>query len=112
MEKLCFLDILLLFKLDRGPISFNPVENAFATPQLAFLDTSVLAHYYSGMRRHHNFEMWPTSLGLSILGFFFRLSFFSFSFLFAAVIDVLLGSLAVKKLLRKRPRDGQFLVWG
>ena len=42
---------------------------------------------------------------------FFRLSFFSFSLLFAAVIDLLLGLLAVKKLLRKRHRDGQILAW-
>ena len=35
----------------------------------------------------------------------FRLPFFSFSFLFAAVIDLLLGLLAVKKLLRKHHRD-------
>ena len=33
--------------------------------------------------------------------FFLRLSFFSFSFLFATVIDLLLGLLAVKKLLKK-----------
>ena len=39
---------------------------------------------------------------------FFRVSVFSFSLLFAAVIDILLGLLAVKKLLRKRHRDGQF----
>ena len=39
---------------------------------------------------------------------FFRVSFFSFSLLFAAVIDLLLGLLAVKKLLRKRHRDRQF----
>ena len=51
------------------------------------------------------------SLGFSIFGIFFRLSFFSFSFLFAAVIDLLLGLLAVKKLLRKRHRDRQFLPW-
>ena len=37
---------------------------------------------------------------------FFRLSFFSFSLVFAAVIDLLLGLLAVKILLRKRHRDG------
>ena len=43
--------------------------------------------------------------------FFFRLSFFSFSFLFAVVIDLLLGLLGVKKLLRKCHRDGQFLPW-
>ena len=36
--------------------------------------------------------------------FFFRPSFFSFSLVFAAVIDLLLGLLAVKKLLRKRDR--------
>ena len=33
--------------------------------------------------------------------FFFRLSFFSFSLLFAAVIDLLLGLLAVKKTSEK-----------
>ena len=43
--------------------------------------------------------------------FFSGLSFFSFSFLFAAVIDFLLGLLAAKKLLRKRHRDGQFSPW-
>ena len=37
------------------------------------------------------------SLGFSIFGIFFRLSFFSFSLVFAAVIDLLLGLLAVKK---------------
>ena len=39
---------------------------------------------------------------------FFCLSFFSFSLVFAAVIDLLLGLLVVKKLLRKHHRDGQF----
>ena len=33
------------------------------------------------------------------------------SFLLPAVIDLLLGLLAVKKLLRKHHRDGQFLPW-
>ena len=51
------------------------------------------------------------SLGVSIFYFFFHLSFFSFSFLFAVVIDLLLGLLGVKKLLRKCHRDGQFLPW-
>ena len=40
--------------------------------------------------------------------FLFHLSFFSFSLLFAAVIDLLLGLLEVKKLLRKRHRDAIF----
>ena len=51
------------------------------------------------------------SLDFSIFGIFFRRSFFSFSFLLAAATDPLLGLLAVKKLLGKRHRDGQFLVW-
>ena len=43
------------------------------------------------------------SLGFTIFDiFYFGFSFFSFSFLFAAVIDLLLGLLAVKKLLGKR----------
>ena len=46
------------------------------------------------------FDFWKKNFGLS---------FFSFSFLFAAVIDLLLGLLAVEKLLRKRHRDRQFL---
>ena len=40
--------------------------------------------------------------------FFLAFAFSPFSFLFAAVIDLLLGLLAVKKLLRERHRDGQF----
>ena len=46
----------------------------------------------------------------SIFCFFFRISFFSFSFLFAAAIDLRLGLLAVKKLLRKHHRDRQFFT--
>ena len=38
-------------------------------------------------------------------------TFFSFSLFFAAVIDHLLGLLAVKKLIRKSHRGGQFLPW-
>ena len=54
---------------------------------------------------------WPTSLGFSIFGIFFAFPFSPFLFFFAAVTDLLLGLLAVKKLLRKRHRDGQFLAW-
>ena len=104
-----FLDILVLFKLDLGQISFDPVKNAFATQQLAFLATSIhiLPHCDSGMRRNQVtyvfrlFDFWNV----------FCLPFFSFSFLFAAVIDHLLGLLAVKKLLRKCHGDGQILAW-
>ena len=51
------------------------------------------------------------SLGFTIFDIFFGFSFFSFSFLFAAVIDLLLGLLAVKNLLGKRHRDGQLSPW-
>ena len=54
---------------------------------------------------------WPMSLGFQIFGIFFRLSFFSFSVIFAAVIELLLGLLAIKKCLRKCHRDRQFLAW-
>ena len=40
--------------------------------------------------------------------FFFAFPFSPFLFFFAAVTDLLLGLLAVKKLLRKCHRDGQF----
>ena len=37
-----FLAILVLFKLGLGQISFNPVENACAKQQLAFLATCIM----------------------------------------------------------------------
>ena len=40
-----FLDILVLSKLDLGQDSFNLVENAFATQQLAFLATSIAFYH-------------------------------------------------------------------
>ena len=94
--KMHFLDIFVVCRLDLGQISFNLVENAFATRQLAFLATGIfrLRHVFT------LFDFW---------NFFFA---FPFSpFLFAAVIDLLLGLLAVKKLLRKHHRDGQILPW-
>ena len=71
-----------------------------------------LPHCDAGMRRNQNLgeKVTVTSLGFSIFGIFFAF-LFSFFFLFAAVIDLLLGLLAVEKLLRKRHRDGQILAW-
>ena len=77
----------------------------------------VLQHFNSCMRRNQNFEIvfgGKSNLSLQafrFLEFFSRLSFFCFSLLFAAVIDLLLGLPAVKKLLGKRHRDGQFSPW-
>ena len=42
LEKERFLDILVIFRLHLSQITFNPVENAFATQQLAFLATSIV----------------------------------------------------------------------
>ena len=92
----------MLFRLDLGQISFNVLKNALASRQLGFLATSIA--FYDILTR--------ACAGIKILGekvtyvsrlfdfwnFFFRLSFFSFAFLFAAVIDLLMGLLAVRKL--------------
>ena len=40
-----FLDILGLFKLNLGQISFNPAENVFATQQLTFLAISIAFYH-------------------------------------------------------------------
>jgi len=41
LQKTHFLDILAVFRLDFGQISFNLVETAFATWQLAVLATGI-----------------------------------------------------------------------
>ena len=79
-----FLDILVVFRLDFGQISFNLVENAFTTKQLTFLATSIAFYHI-------------VTWACAEIKIFFRLSFFSFSLLFAAVIGLLLDLLAVKK---------------
>ena len=64
------------------------------------------------MRRNKHFEKLTYVFRLfDFWNVFFRLPIFSFSLVFAAAIDLLLGLLAVKKLLRKRHRDGKFLAW-
>ena len=109
-QKARFLDILVLFKMDLGQISFNPIENAFATQQLTFLATSITFYHIvtqacteiKSLRNQKFLEEKVTYMYVfRLFGFwnFFSSSFFfSFSFLFAAVIDLLLGLLAVKKL--------------
>ena len=74
----------MLFKLDLDQISFNHVENALATQQLAFLATSIAFHHF----------VTRACAEIKIFRLFFSLPFFSFSFLFAAGIDLLLGLLA------------------
>ena len=95
----------MVLRLDLGQIRFNLVENAFATRQLALLATGIA---------FYDILAWACAeinvFRLSIFEFF-SLSFFSFSFLSAAVIDLLMGLLAVKNILRKRHQGGQFLPW-
>ena len=56
MPKMRFLDILVVLRLDLGQISFNVVENAFATRQLALLATkSHFMMFGLGMCRNQNF---------------------------------------------------------
>ena len=80
---------------------------------LSFLYHRVLRHFGSGMLRNHNFEI--VFVRLEAFRFFtylfYGLSFFPFSFLFVAVIDLLVGLLVIKIFLRKRHRDRQFLPW-
>ena len=123
-------------------LGFDLVENAFATPQLALLATSIA--FYDIMTRacaEIKILRWPTSFSLRKQSSFFApatragseegrlfsqanvfrlfdvwnffpLSFFSFSFPFAAVIDLLLGFLAVKKTSKKvSSRRAELLRW-
>ena len=88
-----FLDILVVLRLDLGQISFNLVENPIATRQLVLLAARIAFYDILAVQtQKSNF-------------------FFSFSFLLAAVIDLLPGLLAVKKLLRKSHQGGKFLTW-
>ena len=87
----------------------NLVEKVFATLQFALLATSIT--FYKNQKS----EFWDEKVTyvsrLSIFAKIFRLSFSSFSFHFSAMIGLLLGLLAVKKLLRKHHQDRQFLPW-
>ena len=63
------------------------------------------------LQDHFWMRKWPTSLGfLFFLPVFFCVSFFSCSYLFAAVVDLLLGLLLVQKFQRKHHQDRTFLV--
>ena len=98
------MDILVVFRLDLGQTAFNLVKNALASQQLVFLATGIT---FCDILTRACAEIKI----LRFLEFFFCLSIFSFYFLFAAVIDPLLGLLAVKRLLRKHHQEGQFLPW-
>ena len=90
-----------------------------------FRSSGVMAHAFLGLkhgnlvpRAHVSFgwqwakDTWAlrTRSGptFRFFNFLVPLSFFSFSYLFAAVIDLQLGLRPVQKILRKHHRDGQF----
>ena len=77
----------------------------------SFHKRRVLRHFCSGMRRNQSFR--KVAYFFRLLGFFGGggLFFFCFSYLFSAVIDLLLGFLPVEKRVRKHHRDGPFLPW-
>ena len=118
LQKVGFLDNLVIFRLDLGRITFNLVETSLQHNSLRF---SPKASRFSALWLGHVQKSefwdsfwtikWPKSLGFSIFGIFFPFPFISFSLLFAAVINLLLGLLAVKNLLRKCHQDGQLLPW-
>ena len=106
-----FLDILVVFRLDLDQINFNLVKGiCYKTDCPSCHQHRVLRHAFLTWACAENKILRSKSLGFSIFEIFF-LSFFSFAFRFAAVIDLLLGLLAVKYLLRKRHQDRQFLPW-
>ena len=101
----------MVFKLDFGQISFDLVQKAFATQQFAPLATSI-PFYNIWVKACTEIKFFGQESDLHVrlqafrlLNFYF-FSSFSFSFLFA-VIGLLLGFPAVKKLLRKAQQDGQ-----
>ena len=92
-----FWTVLEISRLEMTQISSNLLKKAFTT-----LTACLSFHYYgrvlrqfcSGIRKDLNFD----SLGFSV---FFAISYFSFSYLFTAVIVLLLGLLFAKKNFRE-----------
>ena len=103
-----FLNILVFFRLDLGQISFNLVENVFATWQLAFLATGI-TFYDISIRACAEIKIlsfwtrkWPTSLGFSIFGIFFALYFPSqYQWFFLSLLPFLILEIKSKSLYHK-----------
>ena len=78
-QKMRFLDNLMLFNLDLGQISFNPVENAFATQRVASLATSI-AFYHIVTRAGAKIKILRRESDLRLQAFRFLKLFFAFPF--------------------------------
>ena len=112
LPKTHFLDILEIFSLDMSQISSNLLKKALQYDSMPFfLLASRFTTFCSSMRGKFWMMKRPTSLGFWFFNFFFCLSLFSCCYLFAAVIDHLLGYLPVQKIPRRHNRVGQFLPW-
>ena len=111
MPKMHFLDILEnSVRLDISQISFNLFN--LHHDSMPFLSTCIAFYDISARTCAEIKLLSPTSLGFLFFTFiFFRLSFLSFSYLFAVVIDLLLNSLPVEKILREHHPDRQILPW-
>ena len=100
-QKCGFFDILVIFRLGFGQISFNLVEKAFATQQFTLHAASVTSIVFYDILARACAEVFGRESDLSIFEFFFRCSFFSFSFLFASVIGLQLKKTSQKASLRR-----------
>ena len=69
----------MLFNLDLGQISFNPVENAFATQRVASLATSI-AFYHIVTRAGAKIKILRRESDLRLQAFRFLQFFFAFLF--------------------------------
>ena len=94
-----------------GQISSNLLKKAFLSTKTTFYN--IFAPTCAEIKILRWTGKWPISLDFSFLFIcVLLLSFFSFFYLFAAVIDLLLGLLPVERILRKHDyRDRQILPW-
>ena len=84
---MCFLDILVVFRLDFGQISFNLVKKAFATQQFALLAASMVFYDIMAqacaeikiLRRESDLHLYVFRL-FNFLNFFFAVLFSPFLF--------------------------------
>ena len=104
-----------IFGLEMGQINSHVHDSKSF---FSLVQSHVLQHFCSGVHRNENFEFldkkvtYSMSLGFSVfLNFSWQLFFFSFSYLFAAANDILLGLLPAQKILRKHPRNRQIFPW-
>ena len=113
--KNAFLDMLVVFGLDLGQISLNHVENAFKHNSLSFLPPALcfttlwLGHVQKSEFLHKKmtyvfrlFDFW---------NFFSTFPFSPFLFFLLQWLAFYWACLQLKKLLRKRHRDGKFSPW-